>query len=52
MQDPLIVFAEWVPSGVMVHFKDNRAVFFPAMFLLEHRHEQPAIAEPEEDFHS
>jgi hypothetical protein len=32
-----IVFSEWLPTGVMVHFEGNVSVFFPAQFLYEQR---------------
>ena len=37
----VIVFSEWLPTGVMVHFKGNISVFFPAQFLYEQRDVQP-----------
>jgi hypothetical protein len=36
-----IVFSEWLPTGVMVHFEGNISVFFPAQFLYEQRKVQP-----------
>jgi hypothetical protein len=45
MLDPLgpfpIVFSEWLPTGVMVHFEGGVSVFFPAQFLYEQREAQP-----------
>jgi hypothetical protein len=32
-----IVFSEWLPTGIMVHFEGNISVFFPAQFLYEQR---------------
>jgi hypothetical protein len=36
-----IVFSEWLPTGVMVHFEGNVSVFFPAQFLYEQRKVSP-----------
>lgn len=36
-----IVFSEWLPTGVMVHFEGNVSVFFPAQFLYEQRKVPP-----------
>ncbi len=36
-----IVFSEWLPTGVMVHFEGGLSVFFPAQFLYEQREVQP-----------
>ena len=36
-----IVFSEWLPTGIMVHFEGNLSVFFPASFLYEQREIQP-----------
>jgi hypothetical protein len=36
-----IVFSEWLPIGIMVHFEGNISVFFPAQFLYEQRKVQP-----------
>jgi hypothetical protein len=36
-----IVFSEWLPTGVMVHFEGGVSVFFSAQFLYEHRQVQP-----------
>jgi hypothetical protein len=36
-----IVFSEWLPTGVMVHFKGGLSVFFSAQFLYEQRQVQP-----------
>ena len=36
-----IVFSEWFPTGVMVHFEGGLSVFFPASFLFEQREIQP-----------
>jgi hypothetical protein len=36
-----IVFSEWLPTGVMVHFEDGVSVFFSARFLYEQRQVQP-----------
>ena len=36
-----IVFSEWLPTGVMVHFEGNVSVFFPAQFLYEQRKVAP-----------
>jgi hypothetical protein len=36
-----IVFSEWLPTGVMVHFEGGVSVFFPARFLYEQRDVQP-----------
>jgi hypothetical protein len=36
-----IVFSEWLPTGVMVHFEGGVSVFFPARFLYEQREVQP-----------
>ena len=30
-----IVFSEWLPTGVMVHFEGGVSVFFSARFLYE-----------------
>jgi hypothetical protein len=44
-----IVFSEWLPTGVMVHFEGGVSVFFPAQFLYEQREVQPnRIFEAEE----
>ena len=32
-----IVFSEWLPTGVMVHFEGGVSVFFSARFLYEQR---------------
>ena len=32
-----IVFSEWLPTGVMVHFEGGVSVFFAARFLYEQR---------------
>jgi len=36
-----IVFSEWLPSGIMVHFEGGVSVFFPAKFLYEQREVLP-----------
>jgi hypothetical protein len=36
-----IVFSEWLPTGVMVHFEEGLSVFFPAQFLYEQREVRP-----------
>jgi hypothetical protein len=36
-----IVFSEWLPTGVMVHFQGGVSVFFSAGFLYEQRQVQP-----------
>ena len=36
-----IVFSEWLPTGVMVHFEGGVSVFFSAEFLYEQRRVQP-----------
>jgi hypothetical protein len=36
-----IVFSEWLPTGVMVHFEGGVSVFFSAEFLYEQRGVQP-----------
>jgi len=36
-----IVFSEWLPTGVMVHFEGGVSVFFSAQFLYEQREVQP-----------
>jgi hypothetical protein len=36
-----IVFSEWLPTGVMVHFEGGVSVFFSAQFLYEQRGVQP-----------
>jgi hypothetical protein len=36
-----IVFSEWLPTGVMVHFEGGVSVFFSAQFLYEQREIQP-----------
>jgi hypothetical protein len=36
-----IVFSEWLPTGVMVHFEGGVSVFFSARFLYEQREVQP-----------
>ena len=36
-----IVFSEWLPSGVMVHFEGGVSVFFSARFLYEQRLVEP-----------
>lgn len=33
---PPIAFAEWLTTGVMVHFEGGKSVFYPAGFLFEH----------------
>jgi hypothetical protein len=35
-----IVFSEWLPTGVVVHFEGNVSVFFSARFLYEQREDQ------------
>jgi hypothetical protein len=35
-----IVFSEWLPTGVMVHFEGGASVFFSAQFLYEEREVQ------------
>jgi hypothetical protein len=36
-----IVFSEWLPTGIMVHFEGGVSVFFPAEFLYEQREVRP-----------
>jgi hypothetical protein len=36
-----IVFSEWLPTGVMVHFEGGVSVFFSARFLYEQREVRP-----------
>jgi hypothetical protein len=36
-----IVFSEWLPTGVMVHFEGGVSVFFSARFLYEQREVHP-----------
>jgi hypothetical protein len=36
-----IVFSEWLPTGIMVHFGEGVSVFFSAQFLYEQRMVQP-----------
>ena len=36
-----IVFSEWLPTGVMVHFEGGLSVFFPASFLYGQRETEP-----------
>ena len=36
-----ILFSEWLPTGVMVHFEEHVSVFFPAQFLYEQRKVPP-----------
>ena len=36
-----IVFSEWLPTGIMVHFEGGVSVFFPAQFLYEQREVRP-----------
>lgn len=36
-----IVFSEWLPTGVMVHFQGGVSVFYPAEFLYDQRKTQP-----------
>lgn len=36
-----IVFSEWLPTGVMVHFEGGVSVFFSAQFLYEQREVRP-----------
>jgi hypothetical protein len=36
-----IVFSEWLPTGVMVHFEGGVSVFFSAEFLYGQRRVQP-----------
>ncbi len=36
-----IVFSEWLPTGVMVHFQGGLSVFFPVEFLYEQRTAPP-----------
>jgi hypothetical protein len=36
-----IVFSEWFPTGVMVHFEGGISVFFPAGFLYGQRELPP-----------
>lgn len=36
-----IVFSEWVPTGIMVHFEGGVSVFFSARFLYDQREVQP-----------
>jgi hypothetical protein len=36
-----IVFSEWLPTGIMVHFEEGLSVFFPAEFLYEQREVEP-----------
>jgi hypothetical protein len=36
-----IVFSEWLPTGIMVHFEEGLSVFFPAQFLYEQREVHP-----------
>jgi hypothetical protein len=34
---PTIMFSEWLPSGVMVHFQSGECVFYPAEMLYQQR---------------
>jgi hypothetical protein len=36
-----IVFSEWLPTGIMVHFEEGLSVFFPAEFLYAQREVRP-----------
>jgi hypothetical protein len=36
-----IVFSEWLPTGVMVHFEGGLSVFFSARFLYDQREVEP-----------
>jgi hypothetical protein len=36
-----IVFSEWLPTGIMVHFEGGLSVFFSAQFLYDQREVQP-----------
>ena len=36
-----IVFSEWLPTGIMVHFEGGLSVFFPASFLYGQREIHP-----------
>ena len=44
-----VTYSEWLPSGVMVHFADQRSVLFPWQLLVDHRDEQPALLDLVED---
>ena len=37
---PVITSAEWLPSGIVVHFDQGAVAFVTAAFLFEHQHEQ------------
>jgi hypothetical protein len=36
-----IVFSEWLPTCIMVHFEEGLSVFFSAQFLYEQREVRP-----------
>ena len=38
---PVITSAEWLPSGIVVHFDQGAWAFFTAQFLFNHQYEQP-----------
>jgi len=38
---PPIVFSEWLPTGIMVHFEGGLSVFFSAQFLYDQREVRP-----------
>jgi len=47
---PHITFAEWLPTGVVVHFDGGFTVFYPAVFLFENRQSgTTTILEPAPD---
>jgi hypothetical protein len=41
MYESTIIFSEWLPTGIMVHFKGGVSVFFPAQYLYERREAPP-----------
>ncbi len=45
MRDPGVTYSECLPTGIMVHFSDDRSVFFPSRFFVDHRDEQPPLRE-------
>ena len=50
---PRILFAEWLPIGIVVHFAGGESVFYSAEFLHQHRqspgnkllHQDPSLHE-------
>jgi hypothetical protein len=41
---PRIIFSEWLPTGIVVHFEGGVSIFFLARTLYEQREAQPNLS--------